>query len=233
MFTKSEQQETFRFSNYLGLSFSLSCYNFGRAPPHSLPPGSFPLHSSSTAHGFREPRGEALRLRAAVLPRQKCHVQRQGWLHELGLSHPYHEEGAGWCWQRRAGHQCCCSLAPLPNTGQRVRCIPARQRLEPEQCCSYVQHLAFSADEIPPCIAAGRATSRPAQPMPIGPVPTAPCFPRGYNAARALTPLRQHPAVLVGRSAAGGIAGLSRPAGLAAPCPTPRCGSPARTSSGA
>lgn len=134
--------------------------------------------------------------------------------------------------REQAGHRCCCSLALLPNTGQRVHCIPARQRLEPEECCSYVQHLAFSADEIPPCIAAGRATSRPAQPMPIGPVPASPCFPQGYNAARALTPLRQHPAVLVGRSVAGGIAGLSRPAGLAAPCPTPRCGSPARTSSG-
>lgn len=37
MFTKPEQPETVRFSNYSGLSFSLSCSSFGRAPLHSLP----------------------------------------------------------------------------------------------------------------------------------------------------------------------------------------------------
>lgn len=68
--------------------------------PTPPPPGPFPLHGFSTAHGFGEPCGDTPQLRATALSQQNCHVQRQGWLHELGLSHPHHEQGAGWCWQR-------------------------------------------------------------------------------------------------------------------------------------
>lgn len=73
MFTKPEQRETVRFSNYLGLSFSFSCSSFGRAPPHSLP-----LAPSCCS--------TAVDLESHVGTQDKCHIQTQGWIHGLRFS---------------------------------------------------------------------------------------------------------------------------------------------------
>lgn len=79
MFTKPEQRETVRFSNYSGLSFSLSRSSFGRAPPHGLPPA--PSCCSS-----------AVDLESHVGTQEKCHIQTLGWIHGLRFSPP---AGAG------------------------------------------------------------------------------------------------------------------------------------------
>jgi len=155
MFTKPEQQETFRFSNDLGLSFSLSCYSFGRAPPHSLPPAPSrctpaprPTDSESRAERLG---GSGLLLCPSKSARSRG---RAGFI-SLGFRIPLSSR------ERRAGRGGCCSLAPLRNAGQGTRGVPARQHLEPWEHCTCVQHLALSAGEIPPCVAARRARSCP------------------------------------------------------------------------
>lgn len=80
MFTKPEQPETVRFSNYSGLSFSLSCSSFGRAPLPGLPPA--PSCCSTAAD-----------LESHVGTREKCHIQTQGWIRGAQVFLPQQEQG--------------------------------------------------------------------------------------------------------------------------------------------
>lgn len=117
MFTKPEQRETVRFSNYSGLSFSLSCSSFGRAPPHGLPPAP---SRCSTAVDLESRAGG---LRKSATSRDRAGSTGSGFL-------PQQEPGA------QAGH----SRSHIPSCSiiTRAHGTHVRQPLEPWECCRSV-----------------------------------------------------------------------------------------------